>query len=325
MCLFFLRFLLILFVTSLFIFASAVPAFATVNADAAADVFAGQDTLDTILKHYQNKNELTDWEAVVLGINGVKIKTPWFGTSYFKETEKMIKERDGELRLVTDYVRIALAYRSHGKDPANIAGYNFTEKIINFENIDKQGLNAYTWALIALNGQGPDVTRPLIENMLEYRTVDNGFSFKRNPDEKGKADMDLTAMAVTALAPYAGKIETVSAEGSETSSVTVPLNDAAFVETVRTVIDEAVACIKNSRDKIDTCETAAQVIIALCSAGIEPDAELLEIFDSYLLSDGFYTHTLELNKADEIATRQAALALTALKELLQNGYLFTNR
>jgi hypothetical protein len=250
--------------------------------------------LDVILKHYQNKNELTDWEAVVLGINGVKIKTPWFGTSYFKETEKMIKERDGELRLVTDYIRIALAYRSHGKDPANIAGFNFTEKIINFENIDKQGVNAYTWALIALNGQGPDVTRPLIENMLEYRTADNGFSFKRNPDEKSKADMDLTAMAVTALAPY-------------------------------TEIDEAVTYLINSRDKIDNCETAAQVIIALCSAGIEPDAELIEIFDSFKLSDGFYTHTLKLNKADEIATRQAALALTALKELLQNGYLFTNR
>jgi beta-N-acetylhexosaminidase len=286
------------------------------------------DALDAILMRYQSKDGLTDWEAVALGINGVKTETSLNATSYFEETEKAVIERDGEQRLVTDYARVALAYRSHGKDTSDIAGYNFTEKIINFQNLDKQGLNAYTWALIALNGQRPEITQPLIENMLEYRTADNGFSFKRNPDDNVRADMDLTAMAVTALAPYAGKTEaaltdsvTVYADGFEleaasradTSGVTVPLNDAAFVETVRAVVNEAVSCMINSQNKIDTCETAAQIIIALCSAGIEPDAKLIEIFDGYRLPGGFYTHTLELNKADDIATRQAALALTALK------------
>jgi hypothetical protein len=255
--------------------------------------------LNTLLDHYRQKQDLTDWEAVVLGVNGVKIKTPLFGTSYFKETEKAIRERKGEYRLVTDYVRLVMAYRSHGRNPEEIAGYDFIEKIKQFENMSNQGLNAYTWSLIALKDKAAELAPVLIDNMLEYRTEGGGFSYKRNPGEKDRADIDQTAMAVTALAPYAAP-DALRDIG--------PLG-----ETVRDVVDAALAYLRDSYDAIDNCESAAQVIIAMCSAGQEADETLLEIFNGFRLSDGFYTHTLESNKTDEIATRQAALALTALK------------
>lgn len=267
--------------------------------------------LDTLLARYSVNRELTDWEAFILGINGMKIKTPLFATPYFKRVEKEVRDKNGEYRLVTDYARIALAFKSHGKDISDIAGYDFTDKITSFPTMRNQGLNAYSWALIALYGQDADKTQPLIKSILTYQLPSGGFaasvvSVDANSTPP-KGDVDLTAMAVTALSPYRTD------------------------ETVQTAVEQAVAYLSAAQEEDGTytangvrnAESVSQVIIALCAAGVEADdtrfvkngCTLADILDTFRLTDGMYAHVRENGaKADPIATRQAALALSAYRQ-----------
>lgn len=260
-----------------------------------------ETTLDGILNRYSTSRDLTDWESLVLGINGVKIKTPWFTTPYFKKVEKEVAAKNGEYRLVTDYARIALVYKSHGKDPSNVAGYDFIEKIKSFKNMQNQGLNAYTWALIALYGQDRSITDPLVEEVLTYRQPSGGFG---TSSKATTADPDLTAMAITALAPYTAN------------------------EEVRTALDPAIAYLSAAQTEngafiahnTENAETVAQVIVALCAAGVKMDDarfiknghSLPDALQMFALPDGSYAHVAG-GTTDPIATRQAALALSALR------------
>ena len=268
--------------------------------------------IDPILKKYDSKRDLTDWEAIVLGVNGMKIKTQFLATPYFTKLEREIKQNKGECKLVTDYARIVLVYKSHGKDPTRIAGYDFIKKIVNFKGMQNQGINAYIWALIALFGQGDEITAPLVEAILSYRQTDGGFGISpQKPDKPPRSDVDLTAMAITALAPY------------RTEKF-----DESFIE------DDAVQFLARHLAENGTfvsafggeanSESICQVIIALCAANIEiTDTRFafdgknpLEALDAYRLPDGQYAHVTGDSglKADPIATRQAALAISAYQK-----------
>jgi hypothetical protein len=270
------------------------------------------DALDSLLFHYAEKKELTDWEAVVLGLNGKPVKNPLFSASYFKQTEKEIKKRDGEYGLVTDYARLALVYKTHGKDPADIAGYDLIEKITTFGSAERQGINAYCWVLIALYNQPDEITAPFIENILPYQLPSGGFSAapptSQNPRRE---DVDLTAMSITALAPY------------------------TQATAVREAVQDALDYLSRAQEEdggfsnygINNAESVSQVIIALCSAGVSLDdsrfiknnQSVLDALYGFYLGGGFFAHDKESGEPDPIAARQAALALTALQK---EAYIF---
>jgi hypothetical protein len=273
---------------------------------ASVNVHANDFGLGVILFRYAAKRDLTDWEALVLGLNGVPIKTPLFATPYFRRLENDIKKRNGEYRLVTDYARIALVYRSHGKNPADIAGYNFIERIKNFTGMRNQGLNAFSWALKALYGQPEETTRPFIDEILSYQMDSGGFApAVSNGTDPRREDVDLTAMAVTALAPYRDD------------------------EKVKNAVDKAVSFLSGVQEPDggyvnygkNNPESASQVIIALCSLGIGLNDErfikngfgVMDALLNFRLGDGSFTRDAAAGKADPISTRQAALAFTAVK------------
>ena len=89
-----------------------------------------------------------------------------------------------------------------------------------FENQDPgvQGANGYIWALLALDSK--DYEEPegavwnrekLVDAILEKEQEDGGFSLSTD----GDSDVDITAMALTALAPYKdeGKVSSAIENG----------------------------------------------------------------------------------------------------------------
>ena len=85
---------------------------------------------------------------------------------------------------------------------------------------------------------------------------------------KNASDVDLTAMAVQALAPYYNSEETYE----------ITRYKKQETKTVRQAVDAALTCLSESqRDdggfvswNMNNSESCCQVIVALCSLGIDP-------------------------------------------------------
>ena len=228
---------------------------------------------------------------------------------YLTESEKYAEQNWSSLtRKVTDLERIALAIGAAQGDPRNFAGKDLIAEIYNYPNIQAQGLNGPIFALIALesgNYEVPDEAKWNRENLLELilskQLPDGGF----NLTGKGTSDPDITAMALQALAPY-------YREGREE---------------VKKVVNEALNALAKLQDQnghfsswgVFNSESTSQVIIALCSLGIDPDTDerflkngrtLLTNLLQFRAEDGGFKHLLTQN-TDAMASEQALIALTA--------------
>lgn len=258
---------------------------------------------DKILK----KGIETDWEAIAICKSGKKIPD-----TYIDILEKQIKKNKGVLESPTDYERLALTISLAGENALNFGGYNLVDKIYNHPDIEGQGINAYVFALIALDSNNYEVpnsalwTRDkLIDKILECRTDDKGWDFAEI-----NADPDMTGMVLTALSPYKERAD------------------------VKKAIDEAVDKLSQMQNNDGTfssyghrnCESTSQVIIGLCSNGIDPTSKkftkdksnLLDALLSFKTGEGQFSHT-QKDRYDPLATEQSILALEAYKDLKTGG------
>lgn len=249
--------------------------------------------------------ELSDWQAIGLARTGHAVPA-----GYLNAVKEQLAASSGEFRKVTDYERLVLAVAAAGADPQSIGGYNLIEKIYNNRNMEGQGSNGLIFGLIALDSGSYKVpadalwTRErLIAAILELQSKDGGIPLTAG----GTDDVDLTAMAVTAL----------SAHTSQAA--------------VQAALDKAVTWLsgqqlENGGYKVsgtENSESTAQVIIALSTAGIGPgDARfvkakggLLSHLASFRQADGSYAHTAG-QQGNGLATEQALLALSAYNRFL---------
>lgn len=175
-------------------------------------------------------------------------------------------------------------------------------------NLDKQGLNAWIWALIAANCSGLEAesgalyTRTeLAEALIAKQLPDGGFALRGDG-----ADADVTAAAICALAP-------VSED-----------------EGVKTALDKAVSALSALQQENggflslgnEVSESTAQAIIAFTAAEI--DDERLERAISALMNfrcEGGFAHTVG-GKSNKMAASQALQALTAVKLAERGERLF---
>lgn len=207
----------------------------------------------------------------------------------------------------TELQRTAIVLAAFGECPReliNAAAYCNTD-------LDRQGLNAWIWALTAANCSGlePDSgavhTRlRLAEGIISRQLPDGGFALRGS-----YADADMTAAAITALAP---------------------LRDD---ESVRGALDKAISALSGLQQENggflslgnETSESAAQAVIAFTAVGI--DDERLDRAVSALLKfrceDGGFAHNVG-GKADKMATVQALQAFTALS-LAERGELLFDK
>ncbi|MBQ9746539.1 MAG: terpene cyclase/mutase family protein [Clostridia bacterium] len=201
----------------------------------------------------------------------------------------------------TNAQRCALAFIAAGCESKYIA--HTAES-----TIGSQGIMSYIWGLILLScGAESSQFTPeaLAEKIVSFRLSDGGFALS------GKvSNVDVTAMALAALAPYR-ESETVN-EAVESS--------LAFLSSVQTENGGFISY------GAENCESAAQVIIALTALGINPEVDArfikngktaVDAVRSFAVGDGSFAHTAGAG-TNEMATAQALHAFTALC-LFENG------
>lgn len=224
----------------------------------------------------------------------------------------------------TENSRLIITLAALGRDAQSVGDWNLLAPYEDFSWIKKQGLNGATWALIALDTVGYEtkdttIRQQCISYILGRQLLSDGGWDVR--EESTKADPDMTAMTLQALAKYQDQ------------------------EAVKAAVDKAVACLSTlqnadgsyrSYDAVNS-ESTSQVIVACAVLGINPhtDSRFVKsgkspvdaLLTFYNAEKKAFHHTMTVKDesgnvtptdVDGMATEQAAYAMTAYQRLM-NG------
>lgn len=274
----------------------------------------------------------TDWLPIGLSRCGAEDDYDSYLAALRTYVEQKYREPDKLDRTkATEWHRIALAVLACGGDPTHF-GRDENGADINLiadgvydrgktADLGRQGLNGWLWGLITLDSMkytipaGASYTRTeLVKTILSYQLSDDGFNLR--VAQGSTADPDITAMAIQALAPY--------------------YRNSTF--NVKDPVDKALDCL--SELQLDTgdfrswgtrnSESVSQIIVSLCSIGVDPQNDsrfiknginLLDALFYYQQEDGGFAHSYESDpgnpsaipgESNSIATDQALLALVAV-------------
>ena len=212
----------------------------------------------------------------------------------------------------TDNARLILALTAIGKDVTDVGGFDLLAGLDDMKYVKRQGTNGPVWTLIALDSHGytpaGSVTRDaLVETILSLQK-DSGAWYINSTSTTD--DVDMTAMAIQALAPYYKTNEAVKAavDKALTWLSTMQKSDGSFAEMAGAA---------------SSSESTAQVLVALCALGIDPTADARFAKNSFHVVDGlltFYTgeafkHQLADATVDQMGTEQSYYALAAYMRL----------
>lgn len=210
---------------------------------------------------------------------------------------------------VTDNERIVLALTAIGKDPANVGGENLLKALQNKDimkvtDTSNTDINGLVMGLLALNSRNyTSDTSWLVQAVLEQQNEDGSWS--ASADKKSVGDVDMTAMALQALAPY-------YKDGGN--------------ETVNTAVEKALNWLSGKyQSGYDSSESCAQVVIALSALNLDAntDARFTKTVEGKTLSvlgnllqyrvaeNGGFKHQFADKAVNEMATEQALCAMAA--------------
>lgn len=282
-----------------------------VTGDATQRAVTSKD-IDTAIKSgadYILASGITDWGAA-LAYSAAGGSVP---QSYFDSVAEDIAS--GGTALPTHLAGVIIGLKASGANPRSFNGSDLVAQLYTSDNLGKSGLNGYTYGLLAFDcgnytlPEDAAVSREkIIDGILSYQQDGGAFSLDKNT----APDCDMTAIAVTALAPYIseGKVKTaVDAAVSYLSKAQQP--DGGYLP---------------SYSSSESSESTAQVVIALSSIGVDSKSDTRFIKNgnspvsalmAYKKADGGFAHTQD-GSSDLMATEQAVTALAALKSF-QNG------
>lgn len=214
-----------------------------------------------------------------------------FADSAVKHVEEL---SSGGFVRPTEYQRAAICIAAAGGDAQNAAE---AAAFCN-DRLDRQGLNAYIWGLIAVNvtaAQPPENAVNTAESLTEYllsKQLDDGsFTLMGT-----SGDVDITSAAVYALMGQQGESGRQAAQRAA---------------------DWLCGLEEYTSMGAENCESTAQAVIALCAAGrAESARQAVQRLESFR-TDGGYSH-LKGENVNAMATSQALQAFTAL-ELMERG------
>ncbi len=285
---------------------------------------AMNDTAAYVLKTVKNPQVGSvggEWAVIGLARSGFAVDASWY-QNYYATVEDYVKACKGVLhdKKYTEYSRVILALTSIGKDPSNVAGYNLLTALGDYDKTIWQGLNGPIWALISLDSgnypmpKNPEAktqaTRDMyIDRILACQLPDGGFSLfggtKAAASGDSKADPDITAMALQALAKYQSRAD------------------------VKAATDKALLCLSNMQDSkggyaswgTSNSESVAQVITALGELGIPVDDSrfmkngysLVDNLLTYYAKGSGFRHTADGSGSNQMATEQALYALVSAR------------
>lgn len=260
-----------------------------------------------------------EWAVLGLARAGVELSDAYIQAYYGKVVAYVQKNMgaDGVLvdpeshnPTVTDNERIILALTAIGKDPANVGGKNLLtalqdRNIMQVTDTSKTDINGLVFGLLALNsGNYTQDSYWLVQAILTQQNEDGSWS--ASADTKPASDVDMTAMALQALAPYYN-------EGGDT--------------TVNAAVDKALQWLsaKYKGTGYTSAESCAQVVVALSALQLNansdssfvktvdgaPTSVLGDLLRYYLGEGQGFKHAASGKTADQKATEQALYAMAA--------------
>lgn len=274
---------------------------------AASYVDALADTANYVKKTTANPGFGDEWKVMALARYGEAVSDKYF-SDYYKNLESYLKDCDGVLhaRKYSEYSRVILALTAIGKDPANVAGYDLLKPLSDFEQTTWQGMNGAIWALIALDSgdYSSKLRQDYVNYLLALEISGGGWSLVGD-----QADVDITAMTLQALAKYQDQ------------------------PNVKAAVERGLAWLSKVQNKdgtfstlnVATCESTAQVVVALGELGIAVDdarfckngKSVMDGLLSYYTKNKGFVHVSGGN-VDNMATEQGLYALVSAKRLV-NG------
>lgn len=261
-----------------------------------------------------------EWAVLGLARAGVELSDAYI-QAYYGKVVAYVKANigsDGILRkpddkntpVITDNERIILALTAIGKDPANVGGKNLLtalqdKDIMQVTNTSDTDINGLVFGLLALNsGNYTQDSYWLVQAILTQQNEDGSWS--SSADTKPASDVDMTAMALQALAPYCN-------EGGDA--------------TVNAAVDKALQWLsaKYKNTGYTSAESCAQVVVALSALQLNansdssfvktvdgaPTSVLGDLLRYYLGEGQGFKHAASGKTADQKATEQALYAMAA--------------
>ena len=260
-----------------------------------------------------------EWAVLGLARAGVELSDAYIQAYYGKVVAYVQKNMgaDGVLLdpeshnpTVTDNERIILALTAIGKDPTNVGDKNLltalqNKDIMQVTNTSDTDINGLVFGLLALNsGNYTQDSYWLVQAILTQQNADGSWS--ASADTKPDGDVDMTAMALQALAPYYN-------EGGDT--------------TVNAAVDKALQWLsaKYKGTGYTSAESCAQVVVALSALQLNansdssfvktvdgaPTSVLGDLLRYYLGEGQGFKHAASGKTADQKATEQALYAMAA--------------
>lgn len=258
-----------------------------------------------------------EWLIMGLARSGLEISDEYYEI-YFQNLCAYTAQQGGVLhaKKYTEYSRVILAVTAIGRDPADVGGFNMLQPLADFEQTVFQGINGPIFALLALdcgNYEIPEntvgstqATRDLyVDYIINAQLENGGWSLMG-----GEAEIDVTAMALQALANYQDRKDVAEAVEKGLAVLSERQNDQGGYQ-------------YNAAESVSS-ESVSQVIVALAELGIALDDSrfvkngntLLDALMQFQQADGGFAHLMD-GETDLLATEQAFYALVAANRVAQ--------
>ena len=258
-----------------------------------------------------------EWLIMGLARSGLEISDEYYEI-YFQNLCAYTAQQGGVLhaKKYTEYSRVILAVTAIGRDPADVGGFNMLQPLADFEQTVFQGINGPIFALLALdcgNYEIPEntvgstqATRDLyVDYIINAQLENGGWSLMG-----GEAEIDVTAMALQALANYQDRKDVAEAVEKGLAVLSERQNDQGGYQ-------------YNAAESVSS-ESVSQVIVALAELGIALDDSrfvkngntLLDALMQFQQEDGGFAHLMD-GETDLLATEQAFYALVAANRIAQ--------
>ena len=257
-----------------------------------------------------------EWVVFGLARSGVEVPEEYY-EAYFESVAAYTAELGGVLheKKYTEYSRVILAVTAIGKDPTDVGGFNLLVPLADYEQTIFQGINGPIFALLALDSGNYEIPENVADSTQATRELYVDYILSAECSGGGwtlagdGADVDITAMALQALAKYRDRQDVADAvDRALTVLSELQNNDGGY-----------------SAYGSESSESISQVITALAELGISIDDPrfvkngntLKDRLLAYMSEDGGSRHVLD-GDTDLMATEQAFYALAALNRMEQN-------